>query len=165
MVSENQREPEYVGFWLRVWASVIDSTLILLVVGPILYLEYGKEFFYREDLLAGWIDFLATQVFPSLAVIIFWIYRSATPGKMIVLAKIVDARSGGKPSVKQCIIRYFAYFISSIPLFLGILWVGWDKRKQGWHDKLAGTLVIRLDPDSSGDVPVVPGVRLRSNKP
>jgi uncharacterized RDD family membrane protein YckC len=30
-----------------------------------------------------------------------------------------------------------------LPLCLGIFWVGWDKRKQGWHDKIAGTLVIK----------------------
>jgi len=39
--------------------------------------------------------------------------------------------------------RYFGYFLASIPLGLGLLWVAFDKRKQGWHDKLAGTVVIR----------------------
>jgi uncharacterized RDD family membrane protein YckC len=39
--------------------------------------------------------------------------------------------------------RYFAYFLSTIPLGLGLIWVAFDKRKQGWHDKLAGTVVIK----------------------
>ncbi len=39
--------------------------------------------------------------------------------------------------------RYFGYYVSILPLMLGIIWVGIDKRKQGWHDKLAGTVVIR----------------------
>ncbi|RYY81863.1 MAG: RDD family protein, partial [Comamonadaceae bacterium] len=36
-----------------------------------------------------------------------------------------------------------AYFVSAIPLCIGFLWVAWDPRKQGWHDKLAGTVVVR----------------------
>ncbi len=39
--------------------------------------------------------------------------------------------------------RYLGYFASTIPLCLGFLWIAFDKRKQGWHDKLAGTVVIR----------------------
>ena len=80
---------------------------------------------------------------PAIAVILFWIYRQATPGKMAIGAKIVDAKTGGKPSTGQLIGRYLAYYVSIIPLFLGIIWVGIDARKQGFHDKLAGTLVIR----------------------
>ena len=45
--------------------------------------------------------------------------------------------------VSQFIIRYLGYYVAMLPLFLGIIWVGIDKRKQGWHDKLAGTVVIR----------------------
>jgi uncharacterized RDD family membrane protein YckC len=56
---------------------------------------------------------------------------------------IVDARTGEKPTTAQFIGRYLAYYISILPLFLGLIWVGIDKRKQGWHDKLAGTVVLR----------------------
>jgi uncharacterized RDD family membrane protein YckC len=62
---------------------------------------------------------------------------------MAVGAIIVDARTGGKPSTRQFIIRYLGYYVSMIPLMLGILWVGFDARKQGWHDKMAGTVVVR----------------------
>ena len=40
--------------------------------------------------------------------------------------------------------RYFAYFVSTIPLGLGCFWVAWDERKQAWHDKLAHTLCVRV---------------------
>jgi uncharacterized RDD family membrane protein YckC len=39
--------------------------------------------------------------------------------------------------------RYFAYYLSTILLGLGFLWIIWDPKKQGWHDKLAGTVVVR----------------------
>jgi len=86
---------------------------------------------------------LINWVLPAVVIIVFWIYRSATPGKMILKLKIIDAKTGGKISTGQCIGRYFAYYVSIIPFMLGIIWVGFDDRKQGWHDKLAGTLVVR----------------------
>jgi uncharacterized RDD family membrane protein YckC len=86
---------------------------------------------------------MLNYILPAIAVIVFWIYKSATPGKMATKLMIVDAETGGRPSTSQFIGRYLGYYISMIPLFLGIIWVGFDKRKQGWHDKLAGTVVIR----------------------
>ncbi len=62
---------------------------------------------------------------------------------MAISTKIVDAVSGNAPTNGQMIGRYFAYFISTIPLCLGFLWIAFDKKKQGWHDKLAGTVVVR----------------------
>jgi len=62
---------------------------------------------------------------------------------MIVSAKIVDAKTLGAPSTGQLIVRYVGYFISSLFLCLGFLWIAFDARKQGWHDKIAGTVVIK----------------------
>ena len=80
---------------------------------------------------------------PAAASIIFWLSKQATPGKMAVSAKVVDARTGNTLSVGQSIGRYLAYFICMLPLGLDVLWVAFDARKQGWHDKLARTVVVR----------------------
>lgn len=137
---------KYVGFWWRVLASLIDTALILMVIMPLLVAIYGLDYFVVPGTSSGasrlWY-YLLSWVFPAIAIIIFWIYRSATPGKMAVNAKIVDAKTGGKPSTGQLIGRYLAYYVSAIPLFLGLLWVAFDSRKQGWHDKLAGTSVVK----------------------
>ena len=85
----------------------------------------------------------ARQLLPAVAVVLFWVYRQATPGKIAVGARIVDARTGDKPGTGQLVGRYLAYYVSIIPFMLGILWVAFDPRKQGWHDKLAGTVVVR----------------------
>ncbi len=73
----------------------------------------------------------------------FWVYVSATPGKMAMALKIVDAKTLEAPSRKQLYIRFLGYLLSTLPLGLGFLWIAFDKRKQGWHDKLAHTLVIK----------------------
>jgi uncharacterized RDD family membrane protein YckC len=62
---------------------------------------------------------------------------------MAIGARIVDAETGGKPSTRQLIVRYLGYYVSMLPLMAGIVWVALDPRKQGWHDKLAGTVVVR----------------------
>jgi len=68
--------------------------------------------------------------------LIFWKYRSATPVQDAGSAKIVDARTGGRPSFGQFLIRFFAYLVSTVPLGLGFVWIAFDPRKQRWHDKL-----------------------------
>jgi uncharacterized RDD family membrane protein YckC len=135
-------EPEYVGFWARFIASAIDSFLVMLIVYPLMSLLFGWDELIDGNVNPGASVFFEL-VLPAVAVIIFWIYRSATPGKMVMGAKIVDATTYGKPTNGQLIGRYFAYYVSMLPIFLGFIWVGFDKRKQGWHDKLAGTVVIR----------------------
>lgn len=143
MDTSKQSDEVYGGFWIRLWASIIDTLLVCIIVVPLLWGVYGKEYFDSPKLIAGPVDFLVSWVLPSIAVILFWIYRGATPGKMAVALRIADARTGGEPSTGQFIGRYFAYFVSLLPLGLGFLWIAWDARKQGWHDKLAGTVVIR----------------------
>jgi len=133
----------YVGFWARVGAALIDTVLIVAITLPLLYWIYGRDYFDSTGLIQGPLDFLISYIAPAVAIIVFWVYRSATPGKMAIGARIVDARSGTKPSVGQLLGRYLAYYPSSMLLGLGLMWVGWDARKQGWHDKLAGTLVVR----------------------
>lgn len=136
-------DQEYAGFWIRVGASIIDSILLLIIIVPILSAIYGAEYWEGESFILGGWDILFNYFLPAVVVIVFWSYKSATPGKMIAKIKIVDAKTGEKPSTGQLIGRYLGYYISTIPLLLGIIWVGLDRRKQGWHDKLAGTVVVR----------------------
>lgn len=134
---------EYVGFWPRVGASLIDTVLLLLITAPLLTLVYGPQYWFSNAWLHGPADFLINWLLPAVAVVLFWTYRQATPGKMAIGARIVDAETGEAPGTGQLIIRYLGYFVSTIPFLLGFLWVTFDPRNQGWHDKMAGTVVVR----------------------
>ena len=142
-MSIDETRYEYVGFWARAWASVIDSVLVCVIVYPVLTMIYGREYFSSTSLIKGPADFLLQWVLPAVAIIVFWIARQATPGKMAIRAKIVDADTGAPMTRAQAIGRYLGYYVSILGLGFGFFWVGWDKRKQGWHDKLAGTVVVR----------------------
>ena len=133
---------EYTGFWNRVGASIIDSLIIIVITFPILILFYGWQYLDSDEFFQGFVDVIMSWVFPLIATIAFWIYYQATPGKMAISAKIVDAKTGNKPTLQQFIVRYIGYIVSTIPLGLGFFWVAWEKKIQGWHDMLAGTVVI-----------------------
>jgi uncharacterized RDD family membrane protein YckC len=137
-------ELEYVGFWARVGAAMIDTLLLLVICAPLVTLVYGRTYWTSDAFLQGPADFLINWLLPAIAVLVFWTYRQATPGKIAIAARIVDAETGGKPSTRQLIVRYLGYYVSMLPLMAGIVWVAFDPRKQGWHDKLAGTVVVRL---------------------
>jgi uncharacterized RDD family membrane protein YckC len=134
---------EYAGFWVRTGAAIIDSIFIVIITFPLLVSIYGWKYFDSASFIAGPADFLISWVFPAVAVIWFWKNKQATPGKMVLSMRVVDVDSGENLSTAQSIGRYFAYFISTIPLGLGLAWVGFDNRKQGWHDKLANAVVVR----------------------
>ena len=141
----NDQPVQYVGFWSRFAASIIDTILMMIIVAPLVTWVYGADYWVdpERSFIAGPADFLLNWLLPAIAVILFWVYRQATPGKMAIGAKIVDAKTLDKPSTGQLVGRYFGYYISIIPLCLGLIWVGIDAKKQGFHDKLAGTVVIR----------------------
>jgi uncharacterized RDD family membrane protein YckC len=163
-------EQRYAGFWIRFVAFLIDSLLVCVIIIPLLIALYGTQYFtwikpfidtYMEglstlsvDLLLqaqamaeqerGRGDYIVIYILPLIALVVFWIYRSATPGKILLKMKIVDARTGADPTATQCVIRFLGYFVSMFTL-LGFLAIGSDSRKQGWHDKLAKTVVIKVD--------------------
>ncbi len=137
-----QAEPRYVGFWMRVLASLVDTVILVVVIGLVAFAVFGTQYLRLSGEGKTLMFDLVVQVaFPAAAAILFWRYRGATPGKILISAKIVDAKTLGAPSTGQLVGRYFAYIVSSI-FMLGFIWIAFDKRKQGWHDKLAGTVVI-----------------------
>ena len=134
---------EYAGFWIRFGALLIDLVIMAIVLYVPLSLIYGEEYWIGDKLIYGFWDVMLGYVVPFVATIWFWLRYLGTPGKMVMKLQIVDASTGGKMRTGQAIGRYFAYILSAVPLCLGFIWVGVDQRKQGWHDKLAGTVVIR----------------------
>lgn len=133
---------KYAGFWIRTGASVIDTILIILIILPVFTLMYGPDYWLGESISTGPIDILLNYILPAIAVIAFWIYKSATPGKMLCKIKIISTKDGNAPGMGQSIGRYLAYYVSMIPFFLGFIWIAFDKNKRGWHDKLSSTAVV-----------------------
>ncbi len=159
----NDGEIKYAGFGMRMLASAIDSILSFIVLIPVLTIFHNtlgnaelqnllasgalrpedlSQEQVAEFIIGQLASFTLQNIVLAIVVILFWIYRSATPGKILLKMKIVDAKTGEKPSRKQLIIRYIGYIISILPLGLGFIWIYYDKKCQGWHDKMAHTVVV-----------------------
>jgi uncharacterized RDD family membrane protein YckC len=123
---------EYAGFWIRLGAGVID----LLILGSV------------SGIIAYFFPALIVWVTSGVAISIvywlgFWVWRGQTPGKMAVGVKVI--RTDSSPVKWQCAVcRCLGYFVSAITLFIGFIWVAFDGRKQGIHDKIADTYVVKL---------------------
>lgn len=137
-----ENDLKYAGFWIRVGATIIDTLLLLALTIPLALVFIGPSYWSDDFLFHGPLGVLIDWILPICLTLAFWVYYQATPGKMAIAAKIVDARSGKAPRFGQWVIRYIGYFVAIIPFGAGILWVAFDSRKQGWHDKMAGTVVV-----------------------
>ena len=147
---EPKQEQTYVGFWARFAANFLDGILISIFVSPAsIYIGHlvSRDRFWgyygiRESGAGALAFYSVLYVLSQVILLVLWSKKQASIGKMAIAAKIVDAKTGKAPTKKQLIGRYFAYLLSFLPLCLGFLWIAFDSKKQGWHDKLAGTAVI-----------------------
>ncbi|MFA5529260.1 MAG: RDD family protein [Thiohalomonadaceae bacterium] len=146
-------EPRYAGFWRRIAAHVIDTLIFLPIALILLYLVYGDA--YLQDAAnpfgyhGAW-DVFVNQVLPFALIVLLWARYGATPGKYLMQCRVVDLHSGGHPGIGRSALRYVAYIASLLPFMLGFLWIAWDRRKQGFHDKIAGTVVVIARQDEAG---------------
>lgn len=147
----------YAGFWIRVGANALDllwlgaihmavrlatgaglPASVQVTSGPA-SLGIGSVTMGAE---AGPVD-LFGAVFPPLAILGFWIALGATPGKMACRLRIVDEVTGRRPTAWQCIGRYVMALLAVAAAGIGYAWIAIDPRRQGWHDKIVRTLVLR----------------------
>lgn len=131
-------QPEYAGFWRRAAALLIDAFLFSIVsrlVPLILHrLSDGAVTLLWMEGLNLWIFLLAAAG--------CWVYQQGTPGQLMMGCYVVDANTGRGLGWRAALLRAAGYVISFVPLLLGFLWMAWDGRRQGWHDKLAGSVVL-----------------------
>ena len=155
MQTFSHAQVEYAGFFRRLFAFMLDLMILSALSSALIVLVYGWEFFVQLHNVNSlqeidWSITAIEQLFPALWTIGFWITWMATPGKLLFDCQVVDARTLRKAGTGQLLIRYLAYILSTLPLGLGFLWILWDRRKQGWHDKLAKTVVIMQDDSRLG---------------
>jgi uncharacterized RDD family membrane protein YckC len=82
----------------------------------------------------------------------FWSWRGQTLGKMLLSIKVIRT-DGSNISVGYAVLRYLGYIISGVVLGLGFFWIAFDANKQGWHDKIADTYVVKLPPPAREAIP------------
>jgi uncharacterized RDD family membrane protein YckC len=125
------------GFWIRVWALLIDGILVALVCAPF------REIFHVTRLMGG-VSIDSPGLLPMVALYgaLMWKLRATTVGGIIFGLKVV--RLDDRPiDWATAIVRALGCFLSLAVVGLGFFWVAFDDEKQSWHDKIAGTVVVR----------------------
>jgi len=139
-----EEKKHYAGFGYRFVAFCIDR----VIVGVVGYgLGFVLGFLYASITSGSHVTGLLGN---SLSVILMWLYyagfessrHQATLGKRIVGVRVTDT-VGNRISFGTATVRHFAKILSWLTLGIGFLMILWTKRRQGLHDKIAGTVVVK----------------------
>jgi len=120
-------------------ASLLGRLIALIVDGIILgVLSFLAGLILGDRIFGIGVGFIVGVIYNSY----FWAQNNGqTPGKSLMGIRVV--KTNGQPiGVLDAVIRYIGYYINTFLLFLGWLWAVFDSRNQGFHDKLAGTVVV-----------------------
>ena len=142
---------QYAGFVTRLIAWLVDYLIVAAVIGVLAILaRFFLQFDGINDLLGTsqvarvimlGIAYAVAISFLLLYYLGFWMLAGQTPGKWLMGVRIVRT-DGERLLFRSALVRLLGYLLSFF-LFLGYLWVLYDNRRQAWHDKLAGTVVVR----------------------
>ena len=119
------------GFWERMGAAFLDIVFVCIVIAV-----GGRLFEHYINLPFKFV--IALAYFAGL-----WAWKGTTIGGVVLKLQVVR-HDGGPLTFLVALVRGLAAAFSAVVFFLGFFWIGWDREKQGWHDKIAGTVVVRL---------------------
>jgi uncharacterized RDD family membrane protein YckC len=132
---------EYMGFWIRFGAAIIDGIIVSIISSMLSVFQLFNIFGY-------WHFFLPAFFWFPIPWLYHWLFiglKGQTLGKMAVGIKVVNTKGSG-PGLGTAALREIpGKLLSSIAIYLGFLWIIWDGKKQGWHDKIASTYVVRVE--------------------
>jgi uncharacterized RDD family membrane protein YckC len=119
----------YGGFWIRFAAYLIDVLTIGIPVAVLTAMNPS-------------LAVLAFIVLPVYFVVL-WTTTGRTFGMVLCGLRIVRSTDGGRVGLRRAMLRLAGFLLAAIPLDIGLVWAAFDERKRGWHDMVAGTVVIR----------------------
>ena len=157
---------EYAGFWIRAVAYIIDGIILGIVTSVVWIIAIavigalalfpavsttsdgtitGTEGAVLAVGIVSAFMFLIfiTIVATVLYFILLWVKRGGTLGQTLLGMRVAREADGGPIGWGTAIVRYVMMLISFWIFYLGVIWVAFEPRKRGWHDMVAGTVVVR----------------------
>jgi uncharacterized RDD family membrane protein YckC len=121
----------YGGFWIRFVAYLIDGIICAIAA------------FGLAAVVAPSASLAFEYVILSAYLVVMWGTLGQTIGMMPFGLRVVRIDDGGKINYVTAILRLIGFFISEFALLVGLIWAAFDERKRGWHDMIAGTVVVK----------------------
>ncbi|HEY8633745.1 MAG TPA: RDD family protein [Candidatus Dormibacteraeota bacterium] len=144
----------YGGFWIRLVAYIIDAVIIFiptfvigLVIGLIAAASAGAaNNSSNANAIAGSGASVVVDLIAFVITVGYFVYfwgKGQTIGMRVFHLRVADAVTGQPIGYGRAALRYLGYIISAIVCYIGLIWAAFDGRKQGWHDKIANTVVLQ----------------------
>jgi uncharacterized RDD family membrane protein YckC len=153
------RQPTYAGFWIRLVARFVDGVILsvplVLVFGIFGAIAAGiassssnGDQSTQNALAAGasgvFVLFYLVAIFVVIGYqVYFWGTSGSTLGMRLFHLRVVDANTGGPIGIPRAIVRWLMTIVNTWACYIGWIWVAFDPRKQGWHDKVANSVVLQ----------------------
>ena len=147
----------YAGFWIRFVARFIDGLILGIPLTVILFIFLGiagaigsnTSDQNAQNAAAGiagggfLLFYLVAIVGIAVYQIYFWGTSGSTIGMRLFHLKVVDANTGAPIGIGRSVVRWLMTIVNSWACYIGWIWVAFDARKQGWHDKVANSVVLQ----------------------
>jgi uncharacterized RDD family membrane protein YckC len=148
----------YAGFWIRFVARLVDGVVlgipfavlfsVLAVIGGVFAnrTDSSNQNFQGATALVFGGTFILLYLIALVVQVGYWIYfwgtSGSTLGMRLLRLRVVDANTGGPIGIARAVVRFLMTIVNSWACYIGWIWVAFDPRKQGWHDKVANSVVI-----------------------
>ena len=133
----------YAGHGARLAASIVDVVLYTLVLAALMAVVFATTPDRADAGVRNLFGIIGATIASSGYFPLFWVVTGWTPGMRVFGLRVVRERDGGRVGLVSALVRLIGYSIDMFGFFLGFAWVLIDRRRRGWHDILAGTVVIQ----------------------
>ena len=128
---------------MRLLAMAVDLSIIGLLMLMLIMLEYGDIWLIDAEVKLDLTTYFALSCLPFLYFVGFQCVFSASPGKLLLSLQVLDAETQTTLNTLQCVLRYFGYLLLIMSLGIGLSGLFNGRKGQGWHDRLAHTVVVQ----------------------
>jgi uncharacterized RDD family membrane protein YckC len=153
-------QPTYAGFWIRLVARLIDGLIlgipfgivfaVFAIAGGVFANNNSSSTQDSQNAAAAAVfggGFLILWLLALVVQVGYWIYfwgtSGSTLGMRLLHLKVVDADTGSPIGYARATVRFLMSIVNSWACYIGWIWVAFDPRKQGWHDKVANSVVLQ----------------------
>ena len=133
----------YAGHGARLAASIVEVVLYTLVLAALMAVVFASTSGRVDEGPLNLFGIMGATIASSLYFPFFWVVTGWTPGMRAFRLRVVRERDGGPVRLIPALVRLIGYSIDVFGFFLGFAWILIDRRRRGWHDLLAGTVVIQ----------------------
>ncbi len=126
---------------MRLLAVAFDTIVVGILMMLFVLMVYGQTWLIYHPLDENF--YISLLIVPVVYFIGFWFVFGTTLGKFLLGLRVVDSNTGQLPDLLQCIIRFIGYMLVALSLGIGAVGIFKRDKPYGWHDKLAGTKVVK----------------------